>query len=96
MKNLRGFICNLWYAILLSLPFMASCSKENEPEEAAENEISFIASVFSSQEVVEGNDWTMLKDRRIAVKMDGTVKEYAVDTQGNVTSTDPFFFWGGM
>lgn len=68
MKNLKGFNCNLWYAIGLLLPFMSSCSMENKPEEVAENKVSFIESVFSSQ---EGNEWVILKDRRIAVKMDG-------------------------
>lgn len=92
MRSLKEFNRNLWYAILLSLPFMTSCSKENESEEAAENKVSFIASVSSSQSGNEGNEWAMLKDRRIAVKIDGTIKEYTVDTQGNMTCTDPFLW----
>ena len=54
---------------------------------------SFAGGNIGSRSTVD-NDWTGLADNRVAVQIDGTVKEYTVSEEGAVTAADPFRWEG--
>ena len=85
----------LWYAILSALPLLVSCTDTDEDQSQMDSPISFTATTTQWEDGNITNMWVNLNDRRIAVRMDGTVKEYQViDAQGNMTSSEPFL-WNG-
>lgn len=61
-----------------------------------ETAIAFTANIpaFALGRATVDNSWTGLADNRVAVQIDGTVKEYTVDEQGVMTAADPFFWEG--
>lgn len=89
---------NMLYAALLALPLLASCSDDDEVQGYADA-MQFKAEIQPLEGVSEGrsvpyNTWAGLDDRRVAVRIDGTVKAYTVDKDGNMTCDDPFL-WSG-
>lgn len=95
MKN------RLLFFLMLSSLFISSCSKNKDMEEgSSQDAVSLKASIRHLQSsdaatrIITNNDWFGQEDKRIAVSIDGEVKEYNVDDEGNVTSIAPFYWEG--
>ena len=84
--------------MLCSLPLLAACEKDEVQEEQnAMNFTAVIVPMASENEdarVLPYDTWAGLSDRRVAVKVDGEIKAYSVDAEGNMTCEEPFF-WNG-
>ena len=82
-----------WMALFLS--FLASCSEENEEADKWMVPITFSSTIQpASTTHPDEEQWTDMLDRRIAIQIDEGVKKYLPDAQGNLTSTNPFYWEG--
>lgn len=79
--------------------FLASCGDDDESQGANGAEVKFTAGFVPMQtsgantRLTTNDNWAGLADRTVAVEIDGVVKPYTVDEQGNLTSQTPFY-WG--
>lgn len=79
--------------------FLASCGDDDESQDTGGAEVKFTAGFVpmqtsgASTRLTTNDNWAGLADRTVAVEIDGVVKPYTVDEQGNLTSQDPFY-WG--
>lgn len=90
MRILKVKLC---YVMLSALPILVSCTDTDEDQFQMDNPVSFTATATQWEGGNITNMWVALTDRRIAVRMDGTVKEYQViDAKGNMTSSEPFLW----
>ena len=84
--------------MLCFLPLLVACKKDQVQEE--QNAMNFtavivpMASENEDSRVLPYDTWAGLSDRRVAVKVDGEIKAYSVDAEGNMTCEEPFF-WNG-
>lgn len=91
----------IWQIIAIPL-LLVSCSGSDEGEDDQgsdnpANSIVFTSSIQAngSTDEEDKNKWQEVYDRRIAIKVNGTVKLYMVDKDGKLTSTEPFQ-WDGQ
>jgi len=92
MKN--KFLLTMAIALLLT-----ACGKDDDGE-GGENErtpITFTANIQSEtmSRATVNHNWGGLSDSRIAIVIDGVMKEYTVNENGEITSDDPFY-WDGQ
>lgn len=79
--------------------FLASCGDDDESQGANGAEVRLTAGFVPMQtsgantRLTTNDNWAGLADRTVAVEIDGVVKPYTVDEQGNLTSQTPFY-WG--
>lgn len=84
--------------MLCFLPLLVACKKDQVQEE--QNAVNFTAVIVpmgsedDGSRVLPYDTWAGLSDRRVAVKIDGEIKAYSVDAEGNMTCEEPFF-WNG-
>lgn len=89
------------FLLVMAAPWLllAACEKNDETADAGGSTggtpVTFTASIQPETETrsTVNNGWTGITDGKMGVSVDGTVKEYAVNELGEVTSTDPFY-WG--
>lgn len=93
MKNILLFI------LMFSSLFLCSCRKNNDLEESSNQDaLSLKVSIRHMQSseiisrIITNNNWYGQDDRRIAVSLDGEVREYNIDDEGYVTSVSPFYW----
>ncbi len=86
--------------LMMAIPLLlVACSKDDNGddgrEETANEPVAFVASIQAETEtrVTVNNGWANLSDSRVAIVVDGTMKEYTVNELGEVTSDNPFY-WG--
>lgn len=80
--------------LALSLLLTACDNGDEDGGENISTPITFVASIQPETvtRVTVNNGWTSLADNRMAVVIDGMVKEYVVNDIGEVTSTNPFYW----
>lgn len=77
----------LWLAFFL--PSLTSCCDDDEGY-TQEAPLTFSA-VIANEGMTDTEQWDGMLDRRIAVQINGVVKKYMIDAQGNLTSSEPFY-----
>lgn len=86
-----------WLTLAIPL-LLVACDKDDEGGgDSGGNTsipVTFTASIQPEVEtrITVNNGWTGLADSKMAVSVDGTVKEYVVSEIGEVTSSDPFYW----
>ena len=91
MKNKKLIL--LCWSLLLSGTLMTACDSDNEPMNQpprGEGPVAFTLAVDQSGTI----DWNHLDDRRLAVEIDGVVKQYQITPPSTVSSEDPFQWEG--
>lgn len=94
MKDMKSKIL---FFLMLSSVLFESCKTENEESLVGEavvlkTSIQQVQSANPSSRIVTNNNWLGMTDKRIAVSVDGVVKEYSVDDEGTATAVDPFYW----
>ncbi|WP_308755561.1 fimbrillin family protein [uncultured Bacteroides sp.] len=84
----------LLLAASTALLWAACSSEEGEPGIQDADAIPFTASIQPETRLTTNNSWVGLSDDKVAVSIDGMVKEYAVNETGELTSPVPFCWEG--
>lgn len=87
------------FLLTMAIPLLlVACDKDGEgggdSGGNASAPVTFTASIQpeAKTRVTVNNGWTGLADSKMAVSIDGTVKEYTVNEIGEVTSSEPFYW----
>lgn len=91
MKNKK--LTLLCWSLLLSGALVTACDSDDGPTNrlpGGEGTVSFILAEDQSGTI----DWNQLDDRRLAVEIDGVVKQYQITPPSTVSSEDPFQWEG--
>lgn len=77
---------------------LGACNNDEETDGGinSQNPVTFTAAIQPEIEtrITVNNGWTGLADSKMAISIDGAVKEYAVSELGEVTSSNPFYWEG--
>lgn len=75
---------------------LGACNNDEETDGGinSQNPVTFTATIQPEVEtrITVNNGWTGLADSKMAISIDGTVKEYVVSELGEVTSSNPFYW----
>lgn len=75
---------------------LGACNNDEETDGGinSQNPVTFTATIQPEVEtrITVNNGWTRLADSKMAISIDGTVKEYVVSELGEVTSSNPFYW----
>lgn len=75
---------------------LGACNNDEEADGGinGQNPVEFTATIQPEVEtrITVNNGWTGLADSKMAISIDGTMKEYVVSELGEVTSSNPFYW----
>ena len=91
---MKGNKLKLLYVAALALALSACSDDEGGGEGNLTQPVTFTSSIQALEDSEENEGWSETLDPRVAIRTDGEVKRYQVDTEGNLTATDPFY-WDG-
>ena len=91
---MKGNKLKLLYVAALALALSACSDDEGGGEGNLTQPVTFTSSIQALEDSEENEGWSETLDPRVAIRADGEVKRYQVDTEGNLTATDPFY-WDG-
>lgn len=91
---MKGNKLKLLYVAAFALVFSACSDDEDGGGGNLTQPVTFASSIQALEDSEENEGWSETLDPRVAVRADGEVKRYQTDTEGKLTSSDPFYWEG--